>query len=444
MALWLVLEDFAGDIKRIPTGSFGVVLAGTLLDDSLVNIPDAQAQGLPAVAYVPATMATALAQFSAKGRQPPQSLNNDGNLLALLFASGGVGGSGASFTFRPGVPASGPNVFDDWTALFTAIEPFRLAGVGFVVSFDLSLVGGTFAVPVGVWDFGGSAIFAGFLASAPSVGPKLTLGVGVTILGIVEFTQALTIEGLGGTVKLPPILGIIMALSRGAAFLGTTAPLVNVDAGVTLIIPLLNGGSLQNGGTPVVDVGAGAVLVVVGLDDALVTSDAIQGPIGSSLNFALSSNGANLTEKQPSFLGTLTYASTIIPTALATLNGEIPVAPGAYFLEMNGGSAFVATVVDFVPYRVPVLIHRPLLLSAMVQWVGTGVPGDTVQVDILLDAVVVASLVQDVSVSANATLSVSTPAGAEPLSSTSVLSVRVTHAGLLGNPPRIYAQPLAA
>jgi hypothetical protein len=315
--------------------------------------------------------------------------------------------------------------------------------VPFVVSFDLSLIGGTFAVPVGAWDFGGSAVFAGFLVSAPSVGPTLTLGVGASIGGVVEFTQALRIEGLGGTVKLPSIPGAIMALSRGAIFMGTVAPLLNVNAG-TVIIPLINGGSILNNGSPVVDVAAGSILVVVGLDDSLVTSDAIQGPNGASLNFSLSSDSANLTEKQPSFGGTLTYNTSVAPTPIATLNGEVPVAPGAYFLEVNGGSTFVATLADLVPYRVPVMSHRPLMISAMVQWVGTGVPGDTVTVEILFNAMVVASLVQDVSVSANATLSMLVPEGAVPLSSTSEVSVRVTHAGLLGNPPRVYAQPLTA
>lgn len=444
MALWLVLEDFAGDIKRLPTGRFSVVLAGSLLDDTLVDVPDALMQGLPAVKYDAPSMGTALTRFLVQGRQPPQQIVRDGNLLALLYADGAVGGGGASFTFRPGVAPSGPNVFNDWAALYAAVEPFRLSGVAFVVSVDLAFSGSPFAVPVGAWDFGGSAILAGVLASAPSVGPTLILGAGVGIRGFVEYTQALTIDGQGGTIKPLAIPGSIMVVSRGAVLRGTLAPLVNVDPGITLIIPLLNGGNLQNAGTPVVDLAAGAALQVVGLDEALVTSDAIQGPIGASLNFSLSSDSANLTEKQTGFLGTLTYNTSVVPTPIATLNGEIPVAPGVYFLELNGGATFVATVADLVPYRVPVMNHRPLLISAMLQWVGTGVPGDTVTFDVLLDAVVVASLVQDVSVSANATLPVSLPAGAAPLPSTSIVSVSVTHAGLLGNPPRVYAQPLAS
>lgn len=444
MALWLVLEDFAGDIKRLPSGSFSVVLAGSLLDDTLVNMPDALAQGLPAVEYDAVTMGTALTRFLAQGRQPPQQIVRDGNLLALLYADGAVGGGGASFTFRPGVAPSGPNVFNDWATLYAAIEPFRLSGVAFVVSVDLANVGGTFAVPVGAWDFGGSAILAGVLSSAPSVGPTLVLGAGVGIRGFVEYTQALTIDGQGGTIKPLAIPGSIMAVSRGARLQGTLAPLVNVDPGVTLIIPLLNGGSLQNNGSPVVDLAAGASLQVVGLDDSLVTSDAIMGPIGSFLNFSLSSDSANVTEKQPSFLGTLTFQTSVVPTPLATLNGEVPVAAGIYFLELNGGAAFIATLANLVPYIVPILNHRPLLINAMVQWVGTGVLGDTVTIDILVGLTVVASIVQDVSVSANATLSMSVPEGAVPLGGTSEVSVRVTHAGLLGNPPRVYAQPLAS
>jgi len=88
MALYLILEDFNGDIGGPNSTSF--VQAGTLLDDGEYDIPAILAQGCPLILYNPATMGVSLAAFLSS-RTAPQQITNDGNLTALLCAAGVFG-----------------------------------------------------------------------------------------------------------------------------------------------------------------------------------------------------------------------------------------------------------------------------------------------------------------------------------------------------------------
>lgn len=91
MALYLVLEDFAGDVGG-PT-NVAIIGAGTLLDDTVYNVPYILSQGCPLIPYVPATMAAALMAFQAQGGGVSQ-ISPDGNLIGLLIAFGAFGGGG--------------------------------------------------------------------------------------------------------------------------------------------------------------------------------------------------------------------------------------------------------------------------------------------------------------------------------------------------------------
>lgn len=91
MAIWLLLEDFAGNIGG-PT-NVQLAQAGTLFDDTQFNVPSLISAGMPLVPYVPATMAAPVAAFQKMSGGLAQ-INPDGNLLALLFAAGAFGGGG--------------------------------------------------------------------------------------------------------------------------------------------------------------------------------------------------------------------------------------------------------------------------------------------------------------------------------------------------------------
>jgi hypothetical protein len=85
MALFLVLEDFAGDLGN----GVSIVTAGTLLDDTVFNVPAIRNQGCPLIAFIP-SMVIPLAQFQAQGPKLPQTIASDGNLLALLLAASAI------------------------------------------------------------------------------------------------------------------------------------------------------------------------------------------------------------------------------------------------------------------------------------------------------------------------------------------------------------------
>lgn len=91
MALYLVLEDWAGFLGG-PTGA-QIVGASTLLDDTIYNIPQILADGCPLVLYNPGTMSAAKTAFDKQAGGVAQ-INPDGNLLALLYATGAIGGGG--------------------------------------------------------------------------------------------------------------------------------------------------------------------------------------------------------------------------------------------------------------------------------------------------------------------------------------------------------------
>lgn len=92
MATWLVLEDWNGNVPGIGGNpSIGIVISGSLLDDTQYNVAAAQAVGLPAILYNPLTMAAPRTAYQAS-RQAPQQVNTDANLLALLIAAGAISG----------------------------------------------------------------------------------------------------------------------------------------------------------------------------------------------------------------------------------------------------------------------------------------------------------------------------------------------------------------
>lgn len=89
MALYLLLEDFAGDIGG--PSNVQIAGAGTILDDAVYNVPALIANGCPLILYNPATMAGPVAAFQKMSGGLAQ-INPDGNLLALLMAAGAIGG----------------------------------------------------------------------------------------------------------------------------------------------------------------------------------------------------------------------------------------------------------------------------------------------------------------------------------------------------------------
>ena len=92
MALYMVLEDFSGDVGTTSKGiPVSLVQAGTLLDDAQFDIPRLLADGCPVVLYNPATMGAARTAFEKMSGGLAQ-INPDGNLLALLFATGVISG----------------------------------------------------------------------------------------------------------------------------------------------------------------------------------------------------------------------------------------------------------------------------------------------------------------------------------------------------------------
>lgn len=91
MALYLLLEDFAGDLGG--PSNVQIAGAGTLFDDAVYNVPALLAVGCPLIPYVPATMAGPVAAFQKMSGGLAQ-INPDGNLLALLLAAGAIGGGG--------------------------------------------------------------------------------------------------------------------------------------------------------------------------------------------------------------------------------------------------------------------------------------------------------------------------------------------------------------
>lgn len=84
MTLWLVLEDYgsAGETR---------LAAGSLVDDATLDLAAAQASGLAAIVYDPSTMGAARAAFLAQRGSTPRVFRPDGDLLALLSASGATG-----------------------------------------------------------------------------------------------------------------------------------------------------------------------------------------------------------------------------------------------------------------------------------------------------------------------------------------------------------------
>jgi len=94
MALYMVLEDFSGDLGGPPTSLGGppsIVQAGTLLDSAAYNITRLLNDGCPLILYDPATMSAARTAFEKMSGGLAQ-INPDGNLLALLFATGVISG----------------------------------------------------------------------------------------------------------------------------------------------------------------------------------------------------------------------------------------------------------------------------------------------------------------------------------------------------------------
>ncbi len=89
MALYMVLEDWAGFVGG-PSGA-QIVGASTLLDSALYNIPQLLSDGCPLILYNPATMSAAKTAFDKQAGGVAQ-INPDGNLLALLYATGAIGG----------------------------------------------------------------------------------------------------------------------------------------------------------------------------------------------------------------------------------------------------------------------------------------------------------------------------------------------------------------
>lgn len=84
MALYMVLEDWAGNVGG-PKGT-QIVGASTLLDDAVYNVAQLLADGCPLVPFTPA-MTAAKAAFDKMAGGVAQ-INPDGNLLALLYATG--------------------------------------------------------------------------------------------------------------------------------------------------------------------------------------------------------------------------------------------------------------------------------------------------------------------------------------------------------------------
>ena len=92
MGLFMVLEDWAGDLGGPPSRSpLTIVGAGTLLDDTLYNVPLLLSTGCPLIAFVPAQMLAAKTAFDKQAGGVAQ-INPDGNLLALLYSLGAISG----------------------------------------------------------------------------------------------------------------------------------------------------------------------------------------------------------------------------------------------------------------------------------------------------------------------------------------------------------------
>lgn len=84
--LYLVLEDFVA-------GSFSAS-AGSLLDDSTIDLAPLQAAGLAVVLYDAPTMSASRSAFLAARGTRPSAPDNSGDLVALLLAAGALGDGG--------------------------------------------------------------------------------------------------------------------------------------------------------------------------------------------------------------------------------------------------------------------------------------------------------------------------------------------------------------
>lgn len=423
MARWVVLEDYDDGRVRYP--------AGTVLDDATIDLPALQRGGLAVIGYTPALDPYRAAAQALRGTTPVVKAP-EGDLTALLLAAGVFGGAGGVITFRPGAPAFPPTVYDDWAQLMEAVRQRVDVGASVRIECDLRLVGGTYALPAGTWDFGGKAVLAGSTPSPafPS-GFQATLvcGDGVKLTGLVQITQILSIVGAHtdgeAVIDLESPNGFLL-LTLGAGLVGLTGPVVRPAGGFGLIVSIVSGGIQAAGppgpSAPAVDIPGGSGLQIVAIGPTDIGIDAISGSGIFARNITSLGTGA-INLQGPQFTGSYVWDAGSINLAIARFSAaDVGNTPSATLYLPIVGDTPSAT--DDWPLRVPPIFSPKLVGFVSVAWTGAGV-GDPLLIELLVDGVVVASGAIPIAAPAG-NIGFLPPSGGVVLPSNSVISVRAT------------------
>lgn len=193
MTMLLVLADYA-DANR-------TLRAGLRIDSKLLPIAEMVESGLAAIPIAGSMEQAVEAYLRARGTEGSASAPH-GDLVALLLASGNLGGSGLTYVLsQTGPAAPAHNVFTDWVELVQAISTLP-KGAAPQITIDGAFSVPTADMPVGGWDM--KFAFLRSPTTATGSSGALTIPDGAQLLDVAAIGNGLAVIVAPTTPGTPP------------------------------------------------------------------------------------------------------------------------------------------------------------------------------------------------------------------------------------------------
>lgn len=247
---------------------------------------------------------------------------------------------GPVFVYRPGEPSPSGNVFSDWNALYAAVS----AAQGLrSIEIDDTIVTPA-VVPAGTYDLLDVTLRGRFARDKTA----LDLDDGVVFTNFHHVAEPLTITSHSTASIVTVVDSAPIVIERGAVLTSDAgAYLVDVPAGVTPVVVLLQGARLESGALNVSD--AASQVSIAAIEFAGVLSDSLTGP--GLVSVQVVSASAQVSTSQTG-LGSLIVS-------LAEQSAQVSYSPAAS-ANWSGDPTQVASALDRIAASVAGLLGGPI------------------------------------------------------------------------------------